>query len=171
MTEKRISLGLLNPKSPTNVGAILRASGCFGVTEVFYTGVRYARAAQFQTDTQNRIESIPLHGVEDLLSCKPAGSKTVVVELALGATALPEFSHPENAFYIFGPEDGTVDQHIIDAADEVIYIPTLACLNLAASVNIVLYDRNCKLPVVAPGDDLITHSRDTNNRVKRRNTP
>ena len=39
MANKRYScIGLFNPKSPENVGSIMRAAGCYGVSSVFYTG-------------------------------------------------------------------------------------------------------------------------------------
>jgi len=81
-------------------------------------------------------------------------------------TPLPEFTHPECACYIFGPEDGTVDQQIVDRADAVVYIPTVGRLNLAATVNVVLYDRLAKAAGVEVGDALIRRSRDRNNRVR-----
>ncbi len=40
-------IGLSNPKSPSNVGSIMRAAGCYGVASVFYTGTRYDRAKDF----------------------------------------------------------------------------------------------------------------------------
>ncbi len=71
----------------------------------------------------------------------PDGSKLICVDLIEGAIPLPSFVHPKNAMYVFGPEDGSVSQAIIDKADDVVYIPTVGCLNLAATVNVVLYDR------------------------------
>ena len=79
---------------------------------------------------------------------------------------LPDFQHPENALYIFGPEDGTITQDVINLADAVVYVPTIGCMNLAASVNVLLYDRLAKSKHVIAGDDLIKRSRDTNNTVK-----
>ena len=53
MGNKRYScIGLYNPKSPENVGAVMRAAGCYGVASVFYTGKRYERARDFVTDTK-----------------------------------------------------------------------------------------------------------------------
>jgi len=52
-TEPTVIIGLHNPKSPTNVGAVMRAAGCYNATQVRYNGTRYSRAARFQTDTQN----------------------------------------------------------------------------------------------------------------------
>jgi tRNA(Leu) C34 or U34 (ribose-2'-O)-methylase TrmL len=166
MSKEMISIGLSNPKSPTNVGAVMRAAGCYRASSVFYTGERYSRAAKFNTDTKDARSNITLTGVECLLENVPAGAKIVCIELVEGATSLPKFEHPENAFYIFGPEDSSLDQRVVDQADAVVYIPTVGCMNLAATVNVVLYDRLAKSSFVVEGDELIRQSRDTNNKVK-----
>lgn len=166
MSQSRVTIGLSNPKSPTNVGAVLRAAGCFQADSILYTGIRYDRAAAFCTDTQNLSKSIPLTGVDCFLESAPENAKIVVIELAEDAISLADFEHPEDAFYIFGPEDGTVKQKVVNQADSVVYIPTRGCLNLAATVNIVLYDRLAKSKQVEEGNELIRQSRDMNNRLK-----
>jgi tRNA(Leu) C34 or U34 (ribose-2'-O)-methylase TrmL len=174
MTKGNVSIGLFNPKSPSNVGAVLRASGCYGVDEVFYSGQRFNNATKYQTDTKNIQSKIPLCGVECLVddlkrstlwqeeASKPA---IICVELVEGATALPQFDHPDNAYYLFGPEDGTLPQYIINQADSVIYIPTIGCMNLAATVNVLLYDRLAKSHLSIDDNERIIASRDTNNRT------
>jgi tRNA(Leu) C34 or U34 (ribose-2'-O)-methylase TrmL len=161
----RVVVGLSDPKSPTNVGAVMRAAGCYGVDQVCYTGTRYDRAAKFATDTHNASQTIPLDRVERFDQCISAGMKVVCVELVDGATALPVFEHPPQALYIFGPEDGTLSQAIIDQADAVVYVPTTGCMNLAASVNVLLYDRLCKSGVIG-NNDMIIRGRDRNNTVR-----
>lgn len=166
MNKSAVSIGLINPKSPTNVGAVMRAAGCYGVGAVFYTGGRYVRAARFSTDTQNASRKIPLTSVAHLLDAVPENTRIVCVELVVGATPLPAYRHPDKAFYIFGPEDGTIDQETLDRADAVVYVPTVGCMNLAAAVNVVLYDRLAKSAPGIANNELILSSRDTNNRVK-----
>ena len=68
----------------------------------------------------------------------------VAIEVHPDARPLTEYQHPERAFYIFGPEDGSLDKDIRDWCEDVIYIPTNGCMNLAATVNVVLYDRMAK---------------------------
>ena len=161
-----ISIGLIKPKSPTNVGAVMRAAGCFRAGAVFYTGSRYDRAAKFSTDTKDVNQSIPLTCVGHLLDALPDNMQVVCIELVEGATPLPDYRHPHRAYYIFGPEDGTIDQALIDRADAVVYIPTVGSLNLAAAVNVVLYDRLSKSGRDHAGDELIRQSKDTNNTIK-----
>ena len=94
--------------------------------------------------------------------------KVICVELIEGATSLPNFIHPLKALYIFGSESGTVLQNVIDKSDECVYIPTNGCMNLAASVNVLLYDRLAKNTARIEGDALIKSSRMKNNHRKRK---
>ncbi|MBD9481913.1 RNA methyltransferase [Pseudomonas sp. PDM14] len=146
MANKRYAcIGLFNPKSPENVGSIMRAAGCYSVSSVFYTGTRYDRAKDFVTDTKKVHQDIPLINIDDLRKILPLGCTPVAVELVDDARPLPSYTHPDRALYIFGPEDGTLNQEIRDwCGDEVVYIPTQGCMNLAATVNVVLYDRLAK---------------------------
>jgi len=166
MNTFNVAIGLINPKTPTNVGAVMRAAGCYQVDAVFYTGQRFERATKFSTDTKSVSGKITLTGVTTLLEKMSNEAAVVCVELVEGATPLPEFQHPEKVLYIFGPEDGTISQNLIDKADAVVYIPTIGCMNLAATVNVVLYDRLAKMGCNVAGDELIRKSRDTNNNVK-----
>ncbi|MCW8957901.1 MAG: TrmH family RNA methyltransferase, partial [Gammaproteobacteria bacterium] len=103
MKASAVCIGLSNPKSPENVGAVMRAAGCYRVDTVFYTGKRYPLAARFNTDTKSVHQRIPLNGVDSLLDAVSKTMKVVCVELVEGATPLPAFVHPDQAFYIFGP--------------------------------------------------------------------
>jgi len=164
------SIGLSNPKSPENVSSVMRAAGNFGVDSILYTGKRYPRALKLNPDMPNMSRSVsrsvPISGVSCLIQYRPKNTKIICVEFAENAIALPEYQHPQNAFYIFGPEDGTLGQEVIDQADAVVYVPTIGCMNLAATVNVVLYDRLTKSDQCFEGNALIEQSRDTNNNLK-----
>jgi len=137
-------IGLVNPKHAVNVGSVLRAANCYRANFVVASGRRYAKA---QTDTSGAVHIVPLFQCEtadDLHDFIPFNCVPVAVDLIRGATPLPEYGHPENAFYIFGPEDGTLGVRITRWCRDVIYIPTRECMNLAATVNVVLYDRFAK---------------------------
>jgi len=167
-----VSIGLSNPKSPENVGSVLRAAGNYRVDSVFYTGQRYERALKLNPDIPNVSrkvsENVSLTSVESLVEDVPDDLKIVCVEFAMDAISLPQFQHPEKACYIFGPEDGNISQDIIDSADVVVYVPTVGSMNLAASVNVVLYDRLSKLTKDIGDNELIRQNRDTNNNLKVR---
>ncbi|MGC9401135.1 RNA methyltransferase [Vibrio genomosp. F10] len=165
MKNTRVIIGLTNPKSPSNVGAVMRAAGCYQADEVQYTGQRYEKASKFHTDTNNVASQIPLKGVDSFLANLSDDTRIVCVDFAEGATPLPEFEHPDKAIYIFGPEDGSISQDVADRADHVVYVPTIGCMNLAASVNVLLYDRLAKSPNIDISDTLIKSSRDNRNHL------
>ncbi|MCD9468098.1 RNA methyltransferase [Photobacterium iliopiscarium] len=166
MKDASVIIGLSNPKSPTNIGAVLRAAGCYKADAVIYTGTRYDKAAKFQTDTKKMAQTIPLSGVESMLDNLPKEMKIVCVDFAEGATLLPHFQHPDKAIYIFGPEDGSISQDVADRADHVVYVPTVGCMNLAASVNVVLYDRLAKQENIIQSDEHIRQNRDNKNNLR-----
>lgn len=149
------------------MGSILRAAGCYQAQSIRYTGERYARAKAFQTDTKNVHLNIKVSHVEQIINTEAdANLAKIAVELVEGATPLPNFKHPKDALYIFGPEDGSIEQEIVDQCDHVVYIPTVGCMNLAATVNVLLYDRLAKTTEMPLDDQVIKNSRDTNNRTK-----
>ncbi|CAM2954674.1 RNA methyltransferase [Vibrio rarus] len=159
-------IGLCNPKSPTNVGAVMRAAGCYQADEVRFNGERFAKAAKYHTDTKDMTRKIALNQMVSLTDNLDSDVKIVCVELAEGATPLPQFQHPEKAIYIFGPEDSSIPQPIVDQADEVVYIPTIGCMNLAATVNVLLYDKLAKSNQEIDHATRVVQSRDVNNRLK-----
>jgi tRNA(Leu) C34 or U34 (ribose-2'-O)-methylase TrmL len=149
------------------MGSILRAAGCYQAQSIRYTGTRYARAKAFSTDTKNAHLNIAVTQVTSVIhSVNDKHLTKVAIELVKGATPLPLFKHPEEALYIFGPEDGSIEQDVIDQCDYVVYIPTIGCMNLAATVNVLLYDRLAKMTEMPNNDHIIISSRDTNNRTK-----
>lgn len=135
------AVGLFMPKSTANVGSVLRAAGCYDAALVAVTGQRYRRAA---TDTQASYRHMPLIHTDDLHSVVPFDCVPVAIEIVEGARPLNTYVHPERAFYVFGPEDGTLGKAVTGWCRDVVYIPTKHCMNLAATVNVVLYDRMVK---------------------------
>lgn len=125
---------LINPKTDANIGGCFRAAGNFGCAFVQIVG---SRARKYSSDTQKAYRSIPHQFTESyqpLYNCVP-----VVLEITDGAVPLPEFKHPERAIYILGPEDGTLNPTKFGA--QAVQVPTRHCMNLAATVAVVLYDR------------------------------
>ncbi|WP_164876090.1 RNA methyltransferase [Falsirhodobacter deserti] len=136
-------VGLYRPKHAHNIGQVLRAADNHRASFVSIEGGRSEdiRSAANTFDTQL---SMPVYMVEDLFDHRPHGTQVVVIDLIDGATDLRTFIHPPRALYMFGPEDGTLGRAHTGRAQHVVHIPTNDCMNLAASVNVVLYDRMLK---------------------------
>jgi tRNA(Leu) C34 or U34 (ribose-2'-O)-methylase TrmL len=159
-----VAVVLLNPKTPFNVGNALRACSVFGVTDLWWTGDRVLdpqdnrqvlRAAPQVTKRQARLpreERMKEYhrvrwghdeGALDRLIAD--GCTPVCVEVMADAEQLPDFEHPDRAVYVFGPEDSGVSKGVRAVCHRFVTIPAAGCLNLAAAVNVVLYDRAAKL--------------------------
>ena len=67
-----------------------------------------------------------------VLDALPDECVPVAVERVAEATPLPEFEHPERAMYVFGPENGSLDETMIERCAHIVSIPGHECSNLAA---------------------------------------
>lgn len=136
-------VGLHSPKNELNVGSAMRACEVYGAKLLVSSGRRYRCGA---TDPSKHNLNMPhISGVDDLFHHLPYNCVPVAVDILDDATPLPEYIHPERAFYIFGPEDSTLGSKIIDRCQDKVYVPAPGhCMNLAATVNVVLYDRMFK---------------------------
>lgn len=134
-------IGLDNPKNNINIGSVLRAAGVYGASFVVISGDRYKKAP---TDTMKHYKHLPLFQVQNLRQAIPYDCVPVAVDLIDNAQNIIDYTHPERAFYIFGAEDATLGERILSWCRDVVYVPTHGCMNLAAAVNVILYDRLAK---------------------------
>ena len=134
-------IALDNPKFDVNIGGVFRAAGVYDADLIVVSKGRFRR---WPTDTTKAWRHIPTLRVESVLDAVPYNCVPIAVDLLEGATPLPEYVHPERAFYIFGAEDATLGKRILDHCRDRVVIPTNHCMNLAATVNVVLYDRLAK---------------------------
>lgn len=134
---------LIDPKYPHNVGATIRACSCFGVQSLAWTGSRIDVSKYSRLPREERMKGYK--SVEFVNHPRPLdlfrGATPVCVEVHENSEPLTLFEHPENAVYIFGPEDGSVPQVIRRLCHRFVHIPAHFCLNLSAAVNVVLVHR------------------------------
>lgn len=135
------AIGLVNPKTKENFGSVLRAMHCYDSSLLLIKGARFEQTAP---DTYKEWRHTPVIQTNDLRESIPYGCVPIAIELKEGAKPLMNFTHPERALYIFGPEDGDVPNETLAWCRDIVYIPTRGCMNLAATVNVVLYDRMSK---------------------------
>jgi tRNA(Leu) C34 or U34 (ribose-2'-O)-methylase TrmL len=141
---------LIDPKFPHNVGGALRACSCWGMRQLWWTGGRvtldHAKGQRLPREERMKgYKHVELIADDDVFDRFERGSVTpVAVELRQQSESLVSFIHPENALYVFGPEDGSLPKSVLRLCHRFVVIPTHHCLNLAAAVNVVLYDRRLK---------------------------
>ena len=132
-----------------NLGGVLRAAHIFDVAMVcFRAGIplRGQDLDKLPSDTTCASRHMPVLRGDNIFDFMPHGATPVAVELTPDAQPLAEFQHPERAFYVFGPENGSLPLDVLDRCVSKIQIetPIRVSLNIAVAVNIVLYDRHLK---------------------------
>lgn len=145
---KTPSVLLINPKYTRNVGAVLRACSCFGAEQLWFTGDRILLEIEKGKRLPREERMKGYLDVELIQNDYPFDQfknvTPVAIEVRENSEPLTVFEHPENALYVFGPEDGSINQVTMKQCHRIVSIPTKHCTNLAAAVYIVLYDRYLK---------------------------
>jgi tRNA(Leu) C34 or U34 (ribose-2'-O)-methylase TrmL len=146
------SVILHNPKYPHNVGATVRACSNFGAKAVLFTGDRVSlepnKKKGYRLPREERMkdyQDIVLLHDQYPFNRFAKDVVPVAVEKRENAESLTYFQHPENAVYVFGPEDGSIPQVMLRHCQRFLVIVSKHCLNLGAAVNVVLHDRIVKL--------------------------
>jgi tRNA(Leu) C34 or U34 (ribose-2'-O)-methylase TrmL len=145
---KTPAVALINPKYSRNVSQVVRACSCFGIEQCWFTGdrVQMELASKTRMPREERMKGYSKVNIiqfdyffEQFPDFTPIG-----IEVMEGAEMLTTFDHPENALYVFGPEDGGLTKIARGFCHRFVFIPMQHCANLAASVYITLYDRYLK---------------------------
>lgn len=161
---KTPAVAIVNPKFDHNVGGALRACSRLGAVQLWYTGERVPdvskqqQLARRQRGGPGKKYRLPREQrMKDYRNVeifrddrffdhyRDVDVTPVAVEIRPGSELLPQFEHPENPLYVFGPEDGSLTNGYIELCHRFVAIPSRGCLNLAAAINVVLYDRLAKL--------------------------
>jgi tRNA(Leu) C34 or U34 (ribose-2'-O)-methylase TrmL len=139
---------LLEPRFVDNIAAAVRAASAFDIKQVWYTGRNInGDARRLPRELRMYSDRVDLFHSDKPLDMMPDYAVPVALEYAASHSSLVYFRHARHNVYVFGPERGEVPGHIKGLCHHVVSIPTAHSLNLAATVNIVLYDRAMKREV------------------------
>jgi tRNA(Leu) C34 or U34 (ribose-2'-O)-methylase TrmL len=65
----------------------------------------------------------------------------VAIEVRAKSECLTLFEHPDQAVYVFGPEDGSISKGVLRHCHRFVHIPARHCLNLSTAVAVILAHR------------------------------
>lgn len=156
------AIALINPKHAANVGMVVRLASCYGLGQVWWTGKRVDLDISQRTRLPREERMKGYQDVSmiqhDHLFDQFEGVTPVAIEVRENSESLYDFEHPKNALYVFGPEDGSIDNKYLRHCHRFVVIPTRHCLNLATAVSTVLWDRqyksylNGEADLITPGE-------------------
>jgi len=165
------SIVLEDPKYARNVSQIVRLASGYDIEQVYFTGNRVdledpsknldgrsgknrgkkgkGKARLPREERMKGYQKVDICHHQRPFDCFPTNIPVIGIELREGAMPLQDFVHPENAIYVFGPEDGSINR-LARQCHQFVYIPVRHCLNLATAVSTIMWDR--KLQLIKSGD-------------------
>ena len=139
-------IGILNGKTPENLGVLWRSAQNLGASFIFTVGNRYAKQA---CDTHNAVKSMPYfhyENFEEFYKNLPKGARLVGVELTESAQPLETFNHPRRCVYLLGAEDHGLSNAAIEKSHFLVKFKSQLSLNVSVAGSIVMYDRGINKP-------------------------
>lgn len=141
------AVALVNPKYAHNAATVLRNCAAYGMNQLWITGDRvieeWSRQGRLHREERMRAykKVSVFHG--DYFFDAFENAVPVAVEIRESAENLAYFEHPDNALYVFGPEDGSLGKQYLRHCHHVIVLPTDEdmCVNLGVAVGNVLLHR------------------------------
>lgn len=140
---------MINPKYGHNAASALRSCAAFDVPQLWITGDRvlseWKTAGRISREERMRFYTddvavtwcdYPFDAFDNAVP--------VAIEVRDNSESLTDFDHPENAVYVFGPEDGGLTKVHARFCHRFVIIPSRHCLNLATAITVVLADRQMK---------------------------
>ena len=146
-TTTYFGIGILNGKTPENLGALWRTAQNLGASFIFTIGKRYANQA---SDTHKAVKSMPYFHYKTFdafFEHLPKGVRIVGVEKDDKAEDLEHFNHPRRCVYLLGAEDHGLTKQAIEKSHFLVQFPSQYSLNVAIAGSIVLYDRTRSKPL------------------------
>lgn len=154
-----LAIALTNPKFQHNVGQAIRAASCWRAEKLIWSGKRVPHPDEWLTNPElQEFTRLPreerMKGYKDVKLIKSDKFKDIIsegnyipvaIEVMEESECLYDFEHPENALYIFGPEDGGLERKVLQHCHRFVTIPTAHCLNLACAINVVMSHRACQI--------------------------
>lgn len=146
---KAPAIALVNPSNPHNVSMIVRLASCYGMEQVWFTGERVKQQLDDckklpREERMKGYKDVDIINYDFVFDQFPKEVTPVAIEVRENSEPLHLFEHPENPLYVFGPEDGSIDNVLLRHCHRFVVIPTRHCLNLATAVSTVLWDRMYK---------------------------
>jgi tRNA(Leu) C34 or U34 (ribose-2'-O)-methylase TrmL len=147
------AIALINPKYAQNVSMVVRLASCWDIKQVWFTGhrveldLRVGKNGKTRLPREERMKgyaSVELRQFDYFFDCF-SDAVPVAIEVRDNSENLFDFEHPENALYVFGPEDGSIPKVSMGHCHRSVIVNSRHCLNLATAVATVLYDRCAKL--------------------------
>lgn len=142
-TRGYFGIGIFHPKTEENIGTLWRSAYQMGAAFVFVIGKRYKKQS---SDTYASYRHIPLYeykNYKDFRENIPYGCQQIGIEFCEKSRPIKDFTHPQQAVYILGSEDGGLSNEVIEDCQHILELPSVRTpsYNVAVAGSLVMYER------------------------------
>lgn len=141
-------IGIMNGKTPENLGVLWRSAQNLGASFIFTIGNRYAKQACDTHKAEGAIPYFHYKTFSDFYAHLPKGAMLIGVEKVPQAQALEQFDHPRRCVYLLGAEDHGLTNEAIQHSHRLVQFTSEKSLNVSVAGSIVMYDRSLKGTVI-----------------------
>lgn len=141
MSKGYFEIGILNGKTPANLGTLWRSAYQLGASGIFTIGHRYSTQPSDTTKTYRHIPLRQFETFKQFQDARPYDCFLVGVEM--GGEPLGDFKHPARAIYLLGAEDHGLSRDAINSSQYLVSLETIRTesFNVSVAGSIVMYDR------------------------------
>ena len=134
-------IGVLHPKTATNLGTLWRSAYQLGAAGIFVIGARFSRQASDTLKTWRHVPLREYRDLDDFLSHRPYACPLIGIEM--GGKDLAAWHHPDRCTYLLGAEDHGLTPGAMAACQSVVSIPAerTSSFNVAVAGSIVMWHR------------------------------
>jgi tRNA (guanosine-2'-O-)-methyltransferase len=136
-------IGIINPKSKTNVGSLWRSANILGASFIFTIGKRIPKQA---SDTMKTCNSIPFYyyeTFEEFYKTMPYNCPLIGIELDERSIKVERYQHFDRCVYLLGAEDNGISPEVRNKCHQLVQLP-IGNYNVANAGSIIMYDRYLK---------------------------
>lgn len=134
-------VGILNGRTPANLGTLWRSAWQLGAAGIFTIGEPYKHQPSNTVQAQRHIPLRHYADFHQFLQLRPHDCQIIAVETC--GMALREFQHPERAIYLLGAEDTGLPPDVLNQCNSIVSLESVRrdSYNVAVAGSIVLYHR------------------------------
>jgi tRNA G18 (ribose-2'-O)-methylase SpoU len=143
--ERYFGIGIYQPKTEENLGALWRTAYVFGASFVFIIDAKYKKQASDVLKVWSKIPLFQYKTLDAFIDTVPYSCKIVGVEQDPQATSIYQYTHPPRALYLLGSENNGLPNVLKNKCHDLVVLPGEQSLNVAVAGSLVLFDRVGKL--------------------------
>ena len=135
-----------SPKTPENIGSIMRLAGNMGISEIYIlandSNFRLSKIKKAASTASDYVK-LKFISLELLNTLKEDEYEFIAIETCDTATNIYQFAFSKKLAFIFGNESNGISEEVLSLCDNALYIPlagSVKSMNISHAVAVTLFE-------------------------------